>query len=116
VRDRQLRGGLRDDLEQRPRALELEREKPCALAGAERMGRPDAERGESRELLRIRLVLCRMKELQYAERRPTQWERRRDGALLREPRGARTKRSRLTESVLCNLAGCAELRAGLEAP
>ena len=42
----ELRRRLRDHLEQRPRTLELERQEPRPLAGAERVGRADAERRE----------------------------------------------------------------------
>ena len=72
VGDRKLRCRLHDHLEQCPGALELERKKPCALAGAERVGRTDAERGQPGELLRVRIVALRMEELQDAEWRPAQ--------------------------------------------
>ena len=56
VRDRELSRRLHDHLEQRPRALELEREQPRPLAGAQRVSGADAERREPRQLLRLRLL------------------------------------------------------------
>ena len=59
VRDGELRRRLHDHLEQRPRALELERELPRPLAGAQRVRGADAERREPRELLRLGLLARR---------------------------------------------------------
>ncbi len=56
VRDGELRRRLHDHLEQRPRALELEREPARPLAGAQRVCGADAERREPGELLRLRLL------------------------------------------------------------
>ena len=75
------------DLEQRPRALELERELARPFAGAQRVRGADAERREPRELLRLGLLARAMEQLQDARRRPSQRQRGRDGAVPRQPGG-----------------------------
>ena len=100
VRDGELRRRLHDHLEQCPGALELEREQPRPLAGAQRVRSADAERREPRELLRLGLLARGMEQLQDAERRPSQRKRGRDGAVLRQPRGMSTDRTGLGERAL----------------
>ena len=77
---------MRTQLGARP--LELEREEPRALTGTERVGRADAERRQPRELLRIGLLPVGMKQLEDADRRPPQRQRRRNAPVARQPVGA----------------------------
>ena len=116
MRDGELRRRLHDHLEQRPRALELERELPRPLAGAQRVRGADAERREPRELLRLGLLARGMEQLQDAERRPSQRKRGRDGAILRQPGGMSTDRTGLGERALGDVARSSEIGAGVDAP
>ena len=116
VRDGELGRRLHDHLEQRPRALELERELPRPLAGAQRVCGADAERREPRELLGLRLLARRMEQLEDAERRASQRQRRRDGAVPREPGGVRADRAGLGERPLGDFARRREIGGGLDAP
>ena len=72
VRDRELGRRLDDDLEQRLRPLELEREEARPLARPQRMRCADTERRQPCELLRIRLLARAMEQLQHSERRPAE--------------------------------------------
>ena len=116
MRDRELRRRLHDHLEQRPRALELERELARPLAGAQRVGGADAERREPSELLRLRLLARGMEQLQNAQRRASQGQRGRDRAVSREPGGVSADRPGLGERPLGDLPRRREIGRGADAP
>ena len=116
VRDGELRRRLHDHLEERPRALELERELARTLARAQRVCGAHAERREPRELLRLRLLSCRMEQLQNAQRRASQRQRGRDGAIMWEPGGVCAGRPGLGERPLGELARGTEIGVGVDAP
>src|SRR5262249_5058336 len=97
-------------------SLELEREEAGALAGAKRVRRADPERRELRELLRARLLPRGVEELEDAERRPAERQRRGDGALLREPCDLRGDRPGLGERPLRDAACSAEIGVDADAP
>ena len=116
VRDGELRRRLHDHLEQRPRALELERELARPLAGAQRVCGAHAERREPRELFRLRLLSRRMEQLQNAQRRASQRQRGRDRAILWQPGGLCADRPRFGERPLGDLAGRPEIGGCVDAP
>ncbi len=100
----------------RPCSLELERELPRSLAGAQRVRGADAEGREPRELLRLRLLARRVEQLQDAERRASERQRGRDSALPRQPGGVSADRPGLGERSLGDLAGRPEIGSGVDAP
>ncbi len=116
VRDGELRRRLHDHLEERTRALELERELARPFAGAQRVCGADAEGREPRELLGLRLLARRMEQLQNAERRASQRQCGRDGAVEWEPGGVGADRAGLGERPLGDFARRAELGGGVDAP
>ena len=116
VRDGELRRRLHDHLEERPRPLELERKLARPLAGAQRVRGADAEGREPRELFRLRLLARRMEQLQNAQRRASQGQRGRDGAILWEPGGVSADRAGLGERAPGNLTRRPEIDGGVDAP
>ena len=90
--------------------------RPRALAGAERMGGPDAERREPGELFRVRFLAGGMEQLEDTDRRPAEWQRRRDFAILRQPGGAHAHRPGLGERRLRNRTRRTEIGAGVDPP
>src|SRR5205823_5443375 len=116
VRDRELSRRLHDHLEQRSRALELEREQACPFAGAQRVCGANAERREARQLLGLGLLSCAMEQLEDAERRPAEGQGRRDSAVARKSCGVHADRPRLDERPLRNLTRSPEIGRGTDAP
>ena len=85
VRERELGRRLPDDHEQRPRELELLLELPDPRARAKDVGGANTERREPSELVRARLSARREQELQEADGRLAEPQRRRHAAAARQP-------------------------------
>ena len=84
VRERELGRRLPDDREERTRALELHSQLALALARAQDVRGAHAERRQPAELVGARLCPVREEELQEADRRLPECERRRHAAAARQ--------------------------------